>query len=114
MQSSSSFSAFDSPAPISTNPLGVYVDLGAVSLAGGEIPLMKFEALAILRAGVHCGEYYEATNDEGDLIGYTMWMPPGQMIFSTSVLLLFGLSVPYRGSRSIIFVLQRGSKETWI
>lgn len=60
-------------------------DLGAVSLAGGEISLMKYEALAILRAGVHSGEYYEATNENGELVGYTIWMPPGKEIFSTSV-----------------------------
>jgi len=58
-------------------------NLGAVSLAGGDVSLMKFEALALLRAGVHSGEYYEATNKEGELIGYTMWMPPGQEMFST-------------------------------
>ncbi|KDR85991.1 hypothetical protein GALMADRAFT_397715 [Galerina marginata CBS 339.88] len=58
-------------------------NLGAVSLAGGDVSLMKFEALALLRAGVHSGEYYEASNEEGELIGYTMWMPPGQEMFST-------------------------------
>ncbi|KAF8971928.1 hypothetical protein BDZ97DRAFT_1153970 [Flammula alnicola] len=58
-------------------------NLGAVSLAGGDISLMKYEALALLRAGVLSGEYYEATDQEGQLIGYNMWMPPGQEIFST-------------------------------
>jgi hypothetical protein len=60
--------------------------LGAVSLAGGEIALMTCQALALLRAGALAGEYYEATNEEGEMIGYTMWMPPGQEMFSTSVL----------------------------
>lgn len=63
-------------------------DLGAVSLAGGDVSLMEFEALALLRAGVLAGEYYEATNDEGELIGYTMWMPPGREMFSTFVILV--------------------------
>jgi len=60
-------------------------NLSAVSLAGGDISPMKFEALAFLRAGVHSGEYYEATDDEGGLIGYTVWMPPKQEMFSTEV-----------------------------
>ena len=46
---------------------------------------MKYQALAILRAGVHSGEYYEATDETGSLIGYTLWMPPGQEMFSTFV-----------------------------
>lgn len=54
---------------------------------------MKYEALAILRAGVHSGEYYEATNDKGELVGYTMWMPPGNEIFSTSVSIFYVLVV---------------------
>ncbi|KAJ3511538.1 hypothetical protein NLJ89_g4046 [Agrocybe chaxingu] len=44
---------------------------------------MPLQALALLRAGVLSGEYYEATNEEGELVGYTMWMPPGQEMFST-------------------------------
>jgi hypothetical protein len=46
---------------------------------------MEFEALALFRAGVLAGEYYEASNEEGELIGYTMWMPPGREMFSTFV-----------------------------
>ena len=46
---------------------------------------MKYQALSILRAGVHSGEYYEATDETGSLIGYTLWMPPGQEMFSTFV-----------------------------
>ncbi|KAF9476014.1 hypothetical protein BDN70DRAFT_882975 [Pholiota conissans] len=59
-------------------------NLGAVSLAGGDISLMPLQALALLRAGALAGEYYEATNEEGEMIGYTMWMPPGQEMFSTA------------------------------
>ncbi|KAF9562254.1 hypothetical protein CPC08DRAFT_706773 [Agrocybe pediades] len=59
-------------------------NLGAVSLAGGEVSLMNLEALALLRAGVHSGEYYEATDDQDALVGYTLWMPPGKEMFSTA------------------------------
>ncbi|CAA7265027.1 unnamed protein product [Cyclocybe aegerita] len=58
-------------------------NLGAISLAGGEDSLMPLQALALLRAGVHSGEYYEASNEQGELVGYTLWMPPGQEMFST-------------------------------
>jgi len=44
---------------------------------------MKLQALAILRAGAMAGEYYIATNPAGEQIGYTLWMPPGQEMFST-------------------------------
>lgn len=47
---------------------------------------MEFQALALLRSGVLDGEYYEATDDEGELIGYTMWMPPGREPFPTFVI----------------------------
>lgn len=58
-------------------------DQGAISLSGGDKSLMKLQALAMLRAGILAGEYYTATNQEGKLIGYTLWMPPGREIFST-------------------------------
>ncbi|PPQ89987.1 hypothetical protein CVT25_009627 [Psilocybe cyanescens] len=58
-------------------------DQGAISLSGGDKSLMKLQALAMLRAGILAGEYYTATNQEGKLIGYTLWMPPGRDIFST-------------------------------
>uniref|UniRef100_A0A8H7Y4C3 N-acetyltransferase domain-containing protein n=1 Tax=Psilocybe cubensis TaxID=181762 RepID=A0A8H7Y4C3_PSICU len=56
---------------------------GAISLSGGDKSLMKLQALAMLRAGILAGEYYTATNKDGKLIGYTLWMPPGREIFST-------------------------------
>ena len=65
---------------------GLYFkDLGALSLAGGEVSLMNDQGLALLRVGSLYGEYYEATDDKGNLLGFTMWMPPGQEMFSTLV-----------------------------
>lgn len=46
---------------------------------------MNYQGLALLRVGSLYGEYYEATDEEGTLLGFTMWMPPGQEMFSTSV-----------------------------
>jgi len=62
------------------------VDNAAISLAGGDFSLIKLQAAAMLRAGALAGEFYTATNENGEIIGYTLWMPPGQEIFSTSVL----------------------------
>ena len=39
----------------------------------------------MLRAGIHSGEYYEASNAKGELVGYLMTMPPGDTLFSTYV-----------------------------
>jgi len=56
---------------------------GAISLSGGDKSLMKLQALAIIRAGAFAGEYYTATNSDGELVGYALWMPPGKELFST-------------------------------
>lgn len=59
------------------------------SLTGGHPEeLLELMGRAMLRAGVHSGEYYEASNETGELVGFLMTMPPGQDLFSTSVLLL--------------------------
>ena len=56
------------------------------SLTGGQPEeLLGLMARAMLRAGIHSGEYYEASNTKGELVGFLMTMPPGQDIFSTSV-----------------------------
>ncbi|KAF9528138.1 hypothetical protein CPB83DRAFT_894624 [Crepidotus variabilis] len=59
-------------------------DTGVLALTGGEISLVAVMALSILRAGALAGgEFYTATNEEGEIIGFTLWMPPGQDMFST-------------------------------
>ena len=40
---------------------------------------------AMLRAGVHSGEYYEASDADGRLVGYLVTMPPGNVLLSTCV-----------------------------
>ena len=60
-----------------------FQDKGTISLSGGDTSLMRLQALAMLRAGALTGEYYIATNPSGEQIGYTLWMPPGQEMFST-------------------------------
>lgn len=61
--------------------------VAVLSLSGGEPALIPDLARATLKAGIFAaGEFYTATNDEGDIVGFTMWMPPGQELFSTLVL----------------------------
>ena len=62
---------------------GYFQDQGAICLLGGDTSLMKLQALAMLRAGAMAGGYYIATNPAGEQIGYALWMPPGQEMFST-------------------------------
>lgn len=37
----------------------------------------------MLKAGALAGEYYTATDENNDLLGFTLWMPPGDDLFST-------------------------------
>lgn len=54
------------------------------SLTGGDpVGLVRPLGLAMLCAGVHSGEYYEAADAGGRLVGFLMTMPPGQDLFST-------------------------------
>ncbi|KZT04282.1 uncharacterized protein LAESUDRAFT_658088 [Laetiporus sulphureus 93-53] len=53
------------------------------SLCGGDVSLAGPMARAMLNAGVLAGEYYAALDENGELAGFTLWMPPGQEMFST-------------------------------
>jgi len=57
-------------------------DDGVRSLVGGDISSIPAMARAMLKAGVLTGEYYTAM-DGDELVGFTMWMPPGRDLFST-------------------------------
>ncbi|KIK02520.1 hypothetical protein K443DRAFT_131791 [Laccaria amethystina LaAM-08-1] len=45
--------------------------------------LMDPMARCMLRAGIHSGEFYTATDKTGEVIGFSLWMPPGEELFST-------------------------------
>ena len=59
------------------------LDTSALSLVGGDSTLASDLAQAVLRAGVFAGEYYNATDDDGRIVGFALWMPPGDDLFST-------------------------------
>jgi hypothetical protein len=61
-------------------------DTAVLSLCGGEASLMHSLARAMIHACALDGEYYTATNEAEELVGFCLWMPPGKEIFSTWVL----------------------------
>ncbi|KAF8815709.1 hypothetical protein BYT27DRAFT_7192432 [Phlegmacium glaucopus] len=70
----------------------MHTDLAAISLSGGDLSLLKLQSAAMLRAGALAGEYYTAINENGEIVGYTLWMPPGQELFSTDEQRALGLT----------------------
>ena len=60
-------------------------DSALISLVGGDVALLSLFGRAMLRAGVHSGEYYEASDADGRLVGYLVTMPPGNVLLSTCV-----------------------------
>ncbi|KAI0697360.1 hypothetical protein BC835DRAFT_1472786 [Cytidiella melzeri] len=67
-------------------------DVALKSLVGGEPEKIGDMGRAMLRAGVHSGEYYEAVDANGGLVGFLMTMPPGQDLFSTQEQRALGLT----------------------
>ncbi|KAK2460077.1 hypothetical protein APHAL10511_007911 [Amanita phalloides] len=55
-----------------------------LSLSGGDPSLIPDMARSVLKAGIFAaGEFYIAANEREEIVGFTMWMPPGQEMFST-------------------------------
>ncbi|KIL71208.1 hypothetical protein M378DRAFT_182786 [Amanita muscaria Koide BX008] len=67
-------------------------DIAALCLSGAPA-LIPDLARAMIKAGIYAaGEYYLATDENGEIVGYTMWMPPGQEMFSTPEQRALGLN----------------------
>lgn len=54
-----------------------------LSLCGGESSLIFYMGRAMIRACAIDGEFYTAVNEENELLGYCLWMPPKKTIYST-------------------------------
>lgn len=67
-------------------------DISLMSLCGGDSSKLGPLGRAMLRAGVHCGEYYEAHHESEGMVGFLMVTPPGQDLFSTDEQRALGLS----------------------
>ena len=61
-------------------------DLAAISMCGGNKSLIGPMARAMIRAATLGGEIYAASKEKC-IVGYAVWMPPGQDLLSTYVLL---------------------------
>ncbi|KAF9055667.1 hypothetical protein BJ165DRAFT_1521662 [Panaeolus papilionaceus] len=70
----------------------MHQDKAALSLCGGDISLFKLQLTAMVKAIALDGEIYTATDEDGKLLGYTAWMPPGQEMFSTEQQRALGLN----------------------
>ncbi|THU95813.1 hypothetical protein K435DRAFT_723318 [Dendrothele bispora CBS 962.96] len=61
-------------------------------LVGGDLSLVDLMARSI-RAGCLAGEYYNATTvEDGKMIGFCLWMPPGEDLFNTEEQRALGLT----------------------
>ncbi|KAH9843599.1 uncharacterized protein C8Q71DRAFT_729183 [Rhodofomes roseus] len=58
-------------------------DLAAISICGGDRSLMGTMARAMIRAATLDGEIYTAAEQSDRILGYAVWMPPGQDLLST-------------------------------
>ncbi|KAJ3552832.1 hypothetical protein NM688_g3942 [Phlebia brevispora] len=67
-------------------------DPSLLSLVGGDALLMAPLSRAMLRAGIHSGQYYEATHEQDGLVGYMVTMPPGKDLLSTDEQRALGLT----------------------
>ncbi|OCH89783.1 hypothetical protein OBBRIDRAFT_793938 [Obba rivulosa] len=56
----------------------------AISLTAGKLELMQPMARAMIRPlALLAGEMYTATDENGSLVGFTLWLPPGENMFTT-------------------------------
>jgi hypothetical protein len=53
------------------------------ALVGNDVELLPYLARAMIGASTVDGELYIATDDAGDLVGFSVWMPSGKELFST-------------------------------
>lgn len=66
------------------DPVLIISDRAAVSMCGGDKSLIGPMARAMIRAATLGGEIYAASKDKC-IVGYAVWMPPGQDLLSTYV-----------------------------
>lgn len=74
-----------SPFILTSDTHDVSAEVSTYILCGGDRTLFKSLGLATIRAGILDGEFYAATDDSGDVLGYVMTMPRGKLLYSTYV-----------------------------
>ncbi|KAF9809179.1 hypothetical protein IEO21_07516 [Rhodonia placenta] len=56
----------------------------AVALTGGDISLLPVLARAMIKPiALQIGDMYTATDENGKVVGFQMWVPPGRLLFNT-------------------------------
>ncbi|EMD34590.1 hypothetical protein CERSUDRAFT_116760 [Gelatoporia subvermispora B] len=58
-------------------------DIATICLAGGDVALVAPMIRSLLRAGREFGEFYVATDEKENIIGFALYAPPGQAAYST-------------------------------
>ncbi|OCH89144.1 hypothetical protein OBBRIDRAFT_778949 [Obba rivulosa] len=58
-------------------------DIAFLCLAGGDKTLMAPMTRALLRAGREFGQLYTATDEQGKMVGFALYAPPGKTAYMT-------------------------------
>lgn len=71
------------PSPISQDTVGL--DVSIKCMTGDDSTLRPLLFRAIIRAGIHSGEFWVVTDDLDmeEMMAMQVWMPPGKDLFST-------------------------------
>ncbi|EPS97192.1 hypothetical protein FOMPIDRAFT_1032074 [Fomitopsis schrenkii] len=72
------------PPSITIQKLDIPTDPLAIALTGGDLRILPYLIRAMVGAiAFTCGEIYAAFNQDGVMVGFQGWVPPGQLLFST-------------------------------
>lgn len=75
---------FSLPRCLRQADLQLYSDPACPSITGGNLALLPALARAMINAtALICGEMYAVTDENGALVGYTLWVPPGRVLFDS-------------------------------
>ncbi|EED84505.1 predicted protein [Postia placenta Mad-698-R] len=72
------------PPNVNVQPVEKPTDPLAVALTGGDISLLPVLARAMIKPiAFQIGDMYTATDENGKVVGFQMWVPPGRLLFNT-------------------------------
>ncbi|EPS97199.1 hypothetical protein FOMPIDRAFT_1128951 [Fomitopsis schrenkii] len=67
------------------SPDVIGIDPLAIAFTGGDVRILPYLIRAMVGAiAFMCGDIYAAFNEQGVMVGFQGWVPPGQLLFSTS------------------------------
>lgn len=66
------------------SPDVIGIDPLAIAFTGGDVRILPYLIRAMVGAiAFMCGDIYAAFNEQGVMVGFQGWVPPGQLLFST-------------------------------